>query len=61
MDGQLFTQDFLAVGINETGAWHDLDDAKVDSFLVALKRIYHPYSAASQPTSFSMTRHSTSQ
>ena len=46
---ELFTQDFLAVGITETQAWRDVADAQLDAFVVALRRIYRPYRADSRP------------
>lgn len=49
MDGQLFTQDFLAIGITDTQPWRDVGDTDLDVFLVALRRIYQPYKADSRP------------
>lgn len=43
MNGLLFTQDFLQRGIQTTPVWTAMSESVVDSFIIALKRIYAPY------------------
>ncbi len=40
MQGQLFTQDFLARGITETEPWKALTDGELDGFLASLNRVF---------------------
>ena len=37
MQGQLFTQDFLARGILETEPWRNLSEAELDAFVAELR------------------------
>jgi hypothetical protein len=48
MNGQLFTQDFLARGIATSPVWTALPDAQLDAFVEALRSVYAPYSASSE-------------
>jgi hypothetical protein len=48
MNGQLFTQDFLARGIASSPVWAALTDAQLDAFIEALRSVYAPYSASSE-------------
>ncbi len=47
MQGQLFSQDFLARGILETPAWQRLDAAAFGAFQSSLQAIYQGLDAAS--------------
>jgi len=47
MQGQLFTQDFLRHGIQETAPWQALDDAALDAFIARLRAIYASFKADS--------------
>ena len=47
MQGQLFTQDFLLRGIQETSPWQALADAEFDAFESALRRIFVGLDASS--------------
>jgi hypothetical protein len=47
MNGQLFTQDFLARGIASSPVWTALPEAQLDAFIEALRSVYGPYSASS--------------
>jgi len=48
MNGQLFTQDFLARGISSNPVWKSFPDAQLDAFAEALREVLAPYSAGSQ-------------
>lgn len=48
MNGQLFTQDFLARGIASSRVWMALPEAQLDAFIEALRAVYRPYSASSE-------------
>jgi hypothetical protein len=48
MNGQLFTHDFLAVGIRDTAVWQGLSDGDLDAFVSALTRVYRPYTLDSR-------------
>ena len=48
MNGQLFTQDFLARGIASSPVWTALPGAQLDAFIEALRSVYRPYSASSE-------------
>lgn len=48
MNGQLFTQDFLARGIASSPVWTAVPEAQLDAFIEALRSLYVPYSASSE-------------
>jgi hypothetical protein len=47
MQGQLFTHDFLTRGILDTDPWRTCDDAALDVFIAALRRVYGSLAADS--------------
>jgi hypothetical protein len=47
MQGQLFTHDFLTRGILDTDPWRTCDDAALDGFTAALRRVYGSLAADS--------------
>ena len=47
MQGQLFTHDFLTRGILDTDPWRTCDDAALDAFIAALRRVYGSLAADS--------------
>lgn len=47
MNGQLFTQDFLARGIATSPVWTALPEAQLDAFVDALRSVYRPFSTSS--------------
>ncbi len=47
MIGQLFTHNFLTVGIREAPAWSAVTEPELDEFLAAIKKIYSPFKAGS--------------
>jgi hypothetical protein len=47
MQGQLFTHDFLTRGILDTDPWRTCDDAALDGFIAALRRVYGSLAADS--------------
>ena len=47
MQGQLFTQDFLARGILETEPWRNLSEAELDAFVAELRGVYGDLSSES--------------
>lgn len=48
MDGQHFTQDFLARGIASNPVWTAFPEAQLDAFVEALRSVYAPNSASSE-------------
>ena len=47
MQGQLFTQDFLRHGIQQTPPWQALEQTALDAFIARLRVIYEGFTAAS--------------
>lgn len=47
MQGQLFTHDFLTRGILDTDPWRTCDDAALNAFIAALRRVYGSLAADS--------------
>ncbi len=47
MIGQLYTHNFLTVGIRDVPAWKEVADTDLDGFVGAIKQIYSPFKAGS--------------
>lgn len=47
MIGQLFTHNFLTIGIRDVPVWNAITDAELDAFVDSLRQIYSPFKAGS--------------